>query len=318
MMDDPPEKKIVFAEHQEKHLKASERYIPVKFKYADADWEGWVPIEYRRSGLNIKTDEEVLAYLNHVYQMMSPENIPAWRERQKQYWQTNAAKATTTKAFFEVLAENNQFTWKCVECRLPANPNWARRIQDLKDRGYTLATDTKRYCHLCKANKTHVMLLPLPRGEEVAKYETISPKLRKRIIRLFESVDVFEGSKKSHCLPDHKFPEIRWDGNVHSENPDSMPEDEIRQKFQLLSNQRNLQKREVCRNCFQTGRRGSVIGLPIFYDGGPLWDEKFPKRGLEAEQGCVGCPWYDMARWRSFVNGLYAAHIESHLHKTES
>lgn len=77
--------------------------------------------------------------------------------------------------------------------------------------------------------------------------------LRKRIIKVLGSIDVYEDTFSPHCLPDHKFSEIRWDDETKGENPDAMADEEIRQKFQLLTNQRNQQKREVCRTCFQTG-----------------------------------------------------------------
>ena len=82
------------------------------------------------------------------------------------------------------------------------------------------------------------------------------------------------------------------------ENPDNMTDEEIRSKFQLLSNQRNQQKREICRNCYQTGKRGTIYGIPFFYEGTEEWDDSIPKTGKEAERGCVGCAWYDIAEWR--------------------
>lgn len=200
------------------------------------------------------------------------------------------------RAFFDSLAKGG---WQCVECTLPKNPNWARRIQDLKEFGYTLATDTKKFCPKCGENKTHLILLPLPRGGvEGNGYETWSPALRKRMIRVLHSIDVYEGTFSAHCLPDHKFSEIRWDENTKANNPDAMSDDEIRAKFQLLTNQRNQQKREICRTCFQTGKRGRIYGIPFYYQGGEDWDPSIPKRGKEAEKGCIGCPWYDIAEWK--------------------
>lgn len=29
-----------------------------------------------------------------------------------------------------------------------------------------------------------------------------------------------------------------------------------------------------------------------------MWDASIPRKGKEAEKGCIGCPWYDIARWR--------------------
>lgn len=283
---------------RKKHSKASEEYIHVRFTYSDSVWDGWVPVEYRRTGVSIKPEEgdKLITYLNKVYDQMNPENFKTWLEKQEQFWKTEKPNAGTTKAFFDSLIKGG---WQCVECTLPKNPNWARRIQDLKELGYTLATDTKHYCPTCRENKTHLILLPIERGSiEGNGYETWSPALRKRIIRVLGSIDVYEGTFSPHCLPDHKFSEIRWDESTKAENPDSMTDAEIKEKFQLLTNQRNQQKREVCRTCFQTGKRGCIYGIPFYYKGDENWDSSIPSKGKDAEQGCVGCPWYDIAEWK--------------------
>lgn len=278
------------------HSKASEKYVHVIFSYPkNIKWDGWVPIEYRRTGLNIETTEELVEYLNNVYSQMNPDNYPEWLKEQEIFWK-DKVKAAVTKGFFDELKKGG---WKCVECSLPKNPNWARRIQDLKEMGYTMATDTNRYCPNCKQNKTHLIMLPIQRGSNTGNgYETWSPSLRKRIVKVLGGVDVYENTKNAHCLPDHKFSEIRWDDDTLSENPDDMTDDEIREKFQLLSNQRNQQKREVCRKCFQTGERGQIYGIPYYFEGDEKWDESIPKKGKAAEAGCVGCPWHDIEKWR--------------------
>ena len=289
----------LFTEPRRKHLKASEEYVHVRFTYGDNDvWDGWVPVEYRRTGISIKEgdNEKLYAYLNKVYEQMNPVNFSSWLEAQDKFWKEEKPNAGTTKAFFDSLVKGG---WQCVACTLPNNPNWARRIQDLKEFGYTIATDTNRYCPNCKQNKTHLLLLPIERvSVDGNGYETFSPSLRKRIIRVLGGIDAYEGTPSAHCLPDHKFSEIRWDENTKAENPDSMSDVEIRAKFQLLTNQRNQQKREVCRTCFQTGKRGVVYGIPFFYKGSEYWDNNIPQKGKDAERGCVGCPWYDLNEWK--------------------
>lgn len=280
------------------HSKASEEYLHVRFMYESETWDGWVPVEYRRTGVSLKTQDEIVEHLNAVYEQMKPEYRTAWLEKQELFWEEKS-KAQTTKAFFDSLIKGG---WQCVECTLPKNPNWARRIQDLKEFGYTIATDTKRYCPNCRANKTHLILLPIERGGLGGNgYETWSPALRKRIIKVLGSVDVYENVVSPHCLPDHKFSEIRWDEETKAENLDSMTDDEIRNKFQLLTNQRNQQKREVCRTCFQTGKRGYPFGIKYYYAGSEDWDPSIPAKGKAAECGCIGCGWYDMAEWRRRV-----------------
>lgn len=282
------------------HSKASERFLHVHFHYDGQVWKGWVPTEYRRTNLHIDvTQENELAdYLNLLYEQLNPKHYKDWRIAQENFWLTEKPKATITKSFFDPLADAKG-EWVCVHCCLPQNANPQRRIQDIKDFGYTLATDPNRYCECCQRKTTHLLLLPIPRSDASGNgYETWTPTTRKRIIRVLQAWDVFESAYSSHCLPDHKFPEIRWDQDTKAENPETMSEQEIRQKFQLMTNQRNEQKREVCRKCFQTGHRGILFGIPYFYAGNELWDESIPKTGKLAEQGCFGCPWYDIDAWR--------------------
>lgn len=278
------------------HSKASEVYLNVEYDYPDGQkWIGWVPIVYRRTGLFLNTDGEIEDYLNNLYPQLNPQKNAQWLEEQKEFWEEKS-NAAITKSFFDALSS---FRWTCVNCGLPQNPNWARRIQDLKEFGYTIATDTNKFCHNCRENKTHLILLPIKRlSIEGNSYETLTPQLRKRIISLLGSIDVYEATYNPNCLPDHKFSEIRWDENTKEENPDDMTDDEIREKFQLLTNQRNQQKREICRNCFQTGKRGIIYGIPYYYQGDENWNPCIPKTGKEAEKGCVGCPWYDIQKWR--------------------
>ncbi len=126
--------------------------------------------------------------------------------------------------------------------------------------------------------------------------------MRKRILSVLDNKDAYEGKKvTSSLLPDHKFSEIRWDDNTKEENPDTMTDNEIRDKFQLLTNQRNQEKREVCRKCYQSGQRGTIYGIMYFYEGTIVWDETIPKKGKDAEKGCIGCPWYDIDTWRRHV-----------------
>lgn len=83
-----------------------------------------------------------------------------------------------------------------------------------------------------------------------------------------------------------------------------MTDEEIIEKFQLLDNQRNQQKREICRNCFQTGQRGHLFGIDFYPVGNAEWDKEIPTVGKAAEQGCIGCPWYDIEAWRKAINTL--------------
>lgn len=286
--------------HEEikKNTKASERFIHAIFYYPETKEkiDTWVPIENRRANLDLKSKTEIIDYLNKIYPELNPINYEKWKENQKNYWTTEKPRANETKSFFDALSSGG---WKCRDCDLPPNPNFARRIQDLKDFGYTISTDLNRFCPKCGQNLTHLIMLPLERYHNSGNgYETWTPQLRKRIVRVLNSFDVYENSTSNHVLPDHKFSEIRWDENTKAENPDTMTDEEIRDKFQLMSNQHNEQKREVCRNCFQSGKRGIIFGIPFFYVGNENWDNSIPTKGKAAEKGCLGCGWYDIEKWR--------------------
>ena len=283
------------------NTKASEQYVHVKFVYPDVnkEWDGWIPVEYRRTGVSIASDdiESLEQHLNSIYEQMHPSNYSSWKETQDKLWE--ATRSVETKDIFYILSDGK---WHCRNCDI-SNPNFARRTQDLKEMGYTLATHVNYRCPVCGNNRsTRLILLPINRVELAGNgYETWSQALRTRIIRVLGGIDVYENTQNQHCLPDHKFSEIRWAHDTKAENPDSMTDEEIRNKFQLLSNQRNQQKREVCRNCFQTGERGIIFGIPYFYEGDSKWDLSIPQKGKDAEKGCIGCAWYDIETWRKMV-----------------
>ena len=120
---------------------------------------------------------------------MKSDKIVIWKQKQAEFWETKP-NATTTKEFFDTLAEGG---WKCGACEIPRNPNPQRRIQDLKEFGYTIATDLTRYCPHCGKNTSQRILLPIMRGgNEGNGYETWTPAFRKRIIKVLGSIDVYE------------------------------------------------------------------------------------------------------------------------------
>ncbi len=285
---------------QRNHSKASERYIDVRFEYDDGTvWIGSIPIEYRRTGIELHEPSDIEEYLKKAYFYCNPINYQKWRQEQKIFW-ADKTKAEVTKPIFDILTT---FTWTCVTCQLPPNPNWARRIQDLKEMGYTIATHTAKKCNNCNSNKTHIILVPLPRGG-ISGYELWSPNLRKRIVDVLGGYDAYEGKigKKDNLLPDHKFPEIRWGNDTKRDSLDNLTNEQIKEQFQLMSNQRNLQKREVCRQCYQTGIRGFPFGIKYYYQGNQNWSTNIPKSGKIAEAGCIGCGWYDLEKWRKSLN----------------
>lgn len=293
--------KKIIVHGEARHTKASELYLDVEFQYdAGRSWRGLVPYWYRRTGVLIESEEELGKYLDAIYPHFSEQSIRKFREDYTTYSETELSSKAVTKPFFDLLLS---MEWLSVQHDFPRNPNWARRIQDIKELGFTLSTDTNRKVKGKEENDTHLRLLPIPRGAQTG-YESFTPAFRKKVLKLLGNVNAYDLSSgnKSGLLPDHKFPEIRWDDSTREENDEEMTDAEIRSKFQLLDNQRNQQKREMCRNCFQTGQRGVLHGIRYFYSGGEQWPINIPRTGAEAKQGCVGCGWYDMDAWRTALN----------------
>ena len=232
-------------------------------------------------------EEDIVEYLKGLKPFFTKVAMEEWRDNEIKKWQLS--KATVTRGFFMKLLSFKE------ETEFPQSDNPARRIQDIKDSGYTVVSIPGG------ANKkTRRILLPIPLNKEL-EYETFSPQFKKRVIRLLKNVNAFEAKCVSSkgLIPDHKFSEVRWDEKTKEDNTMQMTDEEILQKFQLLDNQRNQQKREVCRRCFQEGRRGILYGIPFFYQGNENWPAEIPVKGKEAEKGCLGCAWYDIDRWRN-------------------
>lgn len=290
------------------HSKASEKYVDVEFNYPNENrkWHGSIPYYYRRRGLFFEEPQEIVDLITSAYAAFESEHFKRWVNEERKLWNKQNKGRVVTKGFFDKLLN---LKWNCVDSDLPKNRNWARRIQDIKEMGYLLATDTRLYCNDCKKNTTHVLLIPLEKGPQT-RYETISPKLKKRILKVLGYYNAYTGKvqNSNSLIPDHKFPEISWDENVRKDNLESLTDEEIKQKFQLLDNQRNLEKREACRQIIQTGKRGVLFGIKYYYQGDEDWPEGVPKVGKGAEKGWVGCPWYDIEAWRKSLNEFIEKH----------
>lgn len=170
------------------NTKASERYVDVIFCYETGfKWELSIPIEYRRTGINIDKESEIQSYIEKVYNLCHPKDWDEWHKQQDSFWQDKQKKETWH--LFNILKKT--FQWTCVTCEYK-NSNWARRNQDLKEMGYTIATKLNCECNKCNQKKrTFLMLLPLTRGG-ISGYETWDSKLREKIISLLKAYDVYE------------------------------------------------------------------------------------------------------------------------------
>lgn len=140
----------------------------------------------------------------------------------------------------------------------------------------------------------------------------IPAALKSKVRAHYGNIDAIEQRKRPphELVIDHRFPMIRW-GATEAKLSAEMSETDIERKFQLLKfdtgGNHNLLKSRACEVCFKTGQRGMPFGIRFFYESGENWPEGVPVSGAQAERGCVGCGWYDFAKWREALNLKLAA-----------
>ena len=265
-------------------------YVYTRFKQEDDfKFETMIPIVYPKAALCLNTNQAVAVYLKSIKKFFTREAINQWFTNELlSVPDSDGIKYT----FLRILLGSKGK--RLLSSDFPQNPNAQKIIEGWRNEGYYIST-----IHGNKAtnNETPHWMVPLPNVKKTF-YERMPKPFVKKVIKTLGGINVFECRDTTGDLPDHKFSEIRWDENVATENTINITEDEIRKKFQILDTQRNQQKREVCRHCYETGERGTIYGIKFFYAGTDKWDPSIPQRGKDAERGCVGCPWYDIQKWR--------------------
>ena len=276
------------------HTRASERYVVLSVVDGGVAKEWYLPYYYRRTNVRIDTVVELVDYIRKCVKLLTKSRVAVFKSDMSDSMKTLFGKnASVTLPIFKKLLMNcGEWVWN--KQFVSSNPQ--RRIQDLKEMGFTLATKMEDH-------KTYHSLLPF----DIVKaptYEVISAKARRAIFKALGGVDAYSGKPAAmSALPDHKFPEIRWSAGVEESN-EGLSEVEMKIKFQLIPERINQEKREVCRKCFQTGMRGKLNGINYFYHGDEKWPANVPTVGPAAKVGCHGCFWFDMAEWRKSLNHL--------------
>ncbi len=280
--------------------KTNDVFMEVEFAYGDKTWTGLLPKHLQKQGLDLEEDA-FSVLVEEWYDYLHPENREQWIRESDLRW--NAKKSTNQT--YKVLNALYSGEWECRVCGpVPkVNPQPAARLASLKKKGYIIGSKRRR-CLTCNQSTMHDILIMLPSIESRFAHGNelrapMSDNLKERIKKVLNNTEVCFNVKRQpvELLIDHKFPSQRW--NVpENRNPDNMPEVEIRQKFQLLSNQTNMWKSRYCDHCVKTGIRGNFMGIKWFYKGNDNWDGKTPFD----EEGCVGCPWYDLVEWKEQLN----------------
>lgn len=284
----------------------NDKFIIVNFEYDKKVYRYPIPITLPRRNPNLKFNveeiknnniSELIPYLQDVYQQLEPSKVSIWKSGHRPNSDDNTKRAQVLR----ILIDNECVCSQCYLSIISTNPQ--KYIQNIRDKGFIVSTLNLR-CAKCAQNRTHYWLTPCIYTNNVS-YETISKKLKKRICNLFDNRDSLLGIKNDNIdslVPDHKFPEDRWDENTAEINNDNMTDEEIKKKFQLLTLQTNHQKERFCKKCISSNKRAYPCGIKYYYKGTEDWDTNIPTKGKDAEAGCVGCGWYDLLKWKEELN----------------
>jgi hypothetical protein len=218
------------------------------------------------------------------------------------------------KAYFEILREKK---WECRRCGnakiksdQPGGSGGPRGLRDgtkLRPGLEIERKPKKEYCKKCRIKTVWDRWNGKYKSPKAESF--ISDKLAKRIFTYYKNKDPISGRelKNKHCVPDHRFPRLRW-GESELTHEDDISEKDLREKFQLLKfvkddSNDNLLKSRACEKCKKTGKRGKIMDIDFYYDGtDENWPKGVPEEGKEAEEGCKGCGWYDVEKWKKELN----------------
>lgn len=205
-------------------------------------------------------------------------------------------EGTKLEKAFTILSDGG---WHCGKHELPGTQP-AKAIQIIRQHGFEIENNTI-YCDICKDKTVHRKLVSTEPVSPSFVRQQFPSKLRKRILKHYNNIEAITLREMvpNQLEVDHRFPQVRWSGD-ESYNPE-MSDEDLHNKFQLLTRQNNLWKSRYCENCAKTGERGTFIGINFFYEGCPEWD---PKIASDDEKGCYGCFWFDPNKWRIALNSL--------------
>ena len=179
--------------------KASEYYVRTRFVQNDGfEYTTIVPYVYRRTGLELGNEKEIAEYLKSVKKFFTREWIKSWIDKEKKECladienkkKKNEDKVSRGKKATEIVTP--YFLLKLLTLeetsgdKLPVNRNPQRRLQDLKDSGYTIPI--VQYGR----EKTTSTLLPFPKHEEMGYEKGFTKQFKARVIRLLKQRNAFE------------------------------------------------------------------------------------------------------------------------------
>ncbi len=206
-------------------------------------------------------------------------------------------KDSTQYKDFETMSDCK---WHCSKCELLSGQAKTWQVWR-QEKGIQLDQDENGnyyknvYCNKCGIKTVHRKLKSTEIITENLKARTgIPPKIAKRAKELYGCVDEYSmRTEAANILEiDHRVPQVRWTKN--EDDNTNLTDEQIKEKFMLLSRQNNLLKSRICEECARTNKRGKGYKeIEFWYVG----DEDYTD-----EIGCVGCFWHNPSKWRKELN----------------
>lgn len=208
-------------------------------------------------------------------------------------------KGSTQYQDFETMSDCG---WHCTKCELKSGQakTWQMWRQE---KGIQMDQDEdghwykKIYCSTCGAVTVHRKL-------KTVEINTVGIKARKNIPdyvklrakELYNCVDEYSlrVEPANDLQLDHRFPQVRWD--TSEDDNSNLSDEQIVDKFMLLTEENNLLKSRSCEDCKKTGiRANGYRDIEFWYVGNKYYDDRI---------GCEGCFWYNPSKWRTELNKL--------------
>ncbi len=199
---------------------------------------------------------------------------------------------------FETMSD---LKWHCTKCELLSGQAKTWQVWR-QEKGIQLDTDEngnwfkKIFCPKCNSITIHRKLKSTEIINEGLKARTTIPtKLAKRIKELYGCIDEYTLRKEAEKMLqiDHRIPQVRWKDNENLNNV-NMSDNDIIDKFMLLTEKNNLLKSRYCEKCVKTGKRAKGYRvIEFWYKGNENYDENI---------GCIGCFWHNPTKWREELN----------------
>lgn len=206
-------------------------------------------------------------------------------------------KGSTQYKDFETMSDCE---WHCTKCELLSGQAKTWQVWR-QEKGIQLDQDgeghwyKKMFCKHCGTNTIHRKLKTTEIIETGLKARTsIPPQIAKRAKELYGCVDEYSVRVEpaNQVEIDHRVPQVRWTSN--EEDNSNLSDEQIIEKFMLLSRANNLLKSRICEECVKTGKRGKGYKvIEFWYEGGEAYSETL---------GCVGCFWHNPTKWRDELN----------------